>query len=76
MRTLYKINQDRTGCEVILTWRGPDEALSEEIVTLSTAHAAAEAIALLVLIKPQGRTEAMVRQVLKTVPKAPRKGRE
>lgn len=72
MRTLHKINQDQPGCDVVLTWRGPDDALFEETVTLPTAHAAAEAIALLVLIKPAGRTEAMVRQVLKTVPKAPR----
>ena len=72
MRTLFKINQDQPGCEVVLTWRGPDDVLSEEVVILPTAHAAAEAIALLVLIKPNGRTEAMVRQVLKTVPKAPR----
>ncbi|WP_184715934.1 hypothetical protein [Caulobacter sp.] len=75
MRTLQKIGQDLPGCEVALTWREADDSFSEEIVTLPTAYAAAEAIALLVLIRPGGRTEAMVRQVLKTVPKAPRPGR-
>lgn len=75
MRTLFKIAHLPPGLDLILTWRDADGAVHEEAVTLPTPYAAAEAVALLGQIRPEGRTEAMVRQVLKTVPKAPRKGR-
>lgn len=75
MRTLHEIRLGQAERDIILVWRGPGEALSEETVALPTPYAAAEALALLGQIRPAGRSEAMVRQVLKTVPKAPRQGR-
>ncbi|NQE61966.1 hypothetical protein [Caulobacter sp. RHG1] len=75
MRILFKIAHQAPGLDLILTWRDADGAVHEEAVTLPTAYAAAEAVALLGQIRPEGRTEAMVRRVLKTVPKAPRQGR-
>lgn len=75
MRTLHEIKPGQTDREIVLAWRGPGETLSEETVALPTSYAAAEALTLLGQIRPAGRSEAMVRQVLKTVPKAPRQGR-
>lgn len=75
MRTLFKIAHAAPSADLLLTWRDADGALHEETAVLATPHAASEAAALLQQIRPEGRTEAMVRQVLKTAPKAPRTGR-
>jgi hypothetical protein len=72
MRTLFKIAHVPPSLDLVLTWRNADGAVHDETVTLLTPYAAAEAVALLGQIRAEGRTEAMVRQVLKTVPKAPR----
>lgn len=61
------------GARLGLTWRSGDREI-EEVVELATEHAAAEAFELLSRLAPAARTEALVRNIIKTAPKKPRGG--
>jgi hypothetical protein len=50
-----------------------DGQLTSEQVTMKSEFAAREATELLKVVKPSFRSEALVRNILKTVPKAPRR---
>lgn len=77
MKSLVSIETEDGDALLRLTWRDPQtQTDSVEVVAMPTPHAAREAHAILSRLAPAARRESLVRQMIRTAPRKPRRDLE